>query len=87
MLKEHLILHNMSKYTGVNLLDKIQECLQEVNLILQDPIEVSTTTITDTTTGTTVTVVTGVTVKDNNLGTKISELNDLYTQFHKEVTD
>lgn len=77
----------MSKYTGVNLLDKIQECLQEVNLILQDPIEVSTTTITDTTTGTTVTVVTGVTVKDNNLGTKISELNDLYTQFHKEVTD
>ena len=77
----------MSKYTGVNLLDKIQECLQEVNLILQDPIEVSTTTITDTTTGTTLTVVTGVTVKDNNLGTKISELNDLYIQFHKEVTD
>ena len=80
----------MSQYTGINVLDKVKECIDTIgNFVknLDDNIDVSTAEITDPLTQTTITVVTGVTVNNANLGTKLAELQALYAQLHTEVPD
>lgn len=80
----------MSKYTGINLLDKAKECIDTIGEYvsnIDNSLNVSTAEITDPLTQTTITVVTGVTIDKANLGTKLAELQALYNQLHSEVPD